>query len=164
MKVSAQEEYGLRCMVQLARRQAGGNSHPLTLGEMAREEGLTVPHVAKLIRRLRKAGLVRSVLGRMGGYSLARVADGISVAEILSALGGKLYDHDYCKKFSGDLAVCSHMGDCSIRSLWGVLETLLERVLGQTMLSELIRSEQGMTDVLGSRVPAGLPRVSRGCS
>jgi Rrf2 family protein len=151
-------------MLQLARRQSGGNSNPLTLNEMAREEGLTISHVAKLIRRLRRAGLVRSVLGRTGGYSLARSAEVISIAEVMSALGGKLYDHDYCKKFSGDLAVCSHMGDCSIRSLWGVLETLLERVLGQTMLSELIRSEQGMTDVLGSRVPAETPRASRGCS
>lgn len=163
MKVSAQEEYGLRCMLQLARRQSVGNSNPLTLNEMAREEGLTIPHVAKLIRRLRKAGLVRSVLGRTGGYSLARVADAISVAEIMSALGGKLYDHEYCQKYSGDLAVCTHMGDCSIRSLWGVLETLLERVLSQTKLSELIRSEQGMTAVLGDRMPAQAPRLSRGC-
>jgi Rrf2 family protein len=151
-------------MLQLARRQAVGNANPLTLNEMARQEGLTIPHVAKIIRRLRKAGLVRSVLGRTGGYSLARQADAINVAEIMAALGGKLYDIDYCKKYPGDLAVCSHMGDCSIRSLWGVLETLLERVLSQTWLSDLIRSEQGMAAVLGSRVPAELPRAARGCS
>src|SRR6266571_2676492 len=103
MKVSAQEEYGLRCMLQLARRQKGGLEHPLTLSEMAREEGLTVPHVAKLIRRLRKAGLVRSVLGRTGGYTLSRDACSVSVAEVLGALGGKLYDTDYCARYSGDL-------------------------------------------------------------
>src|SRR5437899_5692098 len=87
MKVSAQEEYGLRCMLQLARRQKGGEGHPLTLSEIAREEGLTVPHVAKLIRRLRNSGLVRSVLGRMGGYTLSRDASSVSVAEVLGALG-----------------------------------------------------------------------------
>jgi len=88
VKVSAQEEYGLRCLLQLAKRQKAGNGHPLKLSEMAREEGLTVPHVAKLIRRLRKAGLVRSVLGRTGGYTLSRSADAVSVAEALHALGG----------------------------------------------------------------------------
>ncbi len=154
MKVSAQEEYGLRCMLQLARRERAGKAQPLTLSEIAREEGLTVSHVAKLIRKLRKAGLVRSVLGRTGGYTLARTASAVSVAEVLAALGGKLYDTDYCAKYTGDLAVCSHMGDCSIRSLWGVLEGLLERVLSRTMVSELISSERGMTAMLDGRMPA----------
>src|SRR3989442_8975956 len=75
MKVSAQEEYGLRCILQIARHQRSGRANPLTLAEITREEGLTVPHVAKLIRTLRKAGLVKSVLGRTGGYSLSQTAD-----------------------------------------------------------------------------------------
>lgn len=154
MKVSAQEEYGLRCMLQIARHQRLGTDTPLTLGTIARDEGLTVPHVAKLIRKLRKAGLVSSVLGRTGGYVLRRPAQEISVAEILAALGGKLYDTDYCAKHSGELEICSHMGDCSIRSLWSVLENLLERVLSKTMLSELVRSEQGMAAVLDGKAPA----------
>jgi len=162
MKVSAQEEYGLRCMLQLATRQKSGDSSPLTLGEIAREEGLTVPHVAKLIRMLRKAGLVKSVLGRTGGYTLAKDAGSVSVAEVLTALGGKLYDTGYCGRFTGDLAICSHMGDCSIRSLWGVLETLIEKVLDKTMLSDLARTEEGMTAMLGTRTPAALPGVG-GC-
>ena len=158
MKVSAQEEYGLRCMLQLARRQLGGWEEPLTLAEISREEGLTVPHVAKMISKLRKAGLVRSALGRRGGYTLARAASQVSVAEILHALGGRLYDPDYCNRFSGDLETCTHMGDCSIRSLWGVLETLLEGVLSKTMLSEMVRPECDMTAVLDGRVAAGLTR------
>ena len=161
MKVSAQEEYGLRCMLQIARHQRVGEGTPLTLGEIAKDEGLTVCHVAKLIRMLRKSGLVKSVLGRAGGYTLSRAADEISVAEILAALGGKLYDTDYCAKHSGDLEICSHMGDCSIRSLWSVLENLLERVLSKTMLSELVRSEQGMAAFLGGRAPAVL--AGRAC-
>ena len=154
MKVSAQEEYGLRCILQIARHQRSGRSNPLTLAEIAREEGLTVPHVAKLIRTLRKAGLVKSVLGRTGGYSLSRTAEKVSVAEVLAALGcGRLYDTSYCDRHAGDLKVCTHMGDCSIRSLWGVLEDLLERVLRRTMLSELISSEKTMHAVLDERAP-----------
>jgi Rrf2 family protein len=155
VKVSAQEEYGLRCILQIARRERHGQASPVTLGEIAREEGLTVPHVAKLIRVLRKAGLVKSVLGRTGGYTLRRTADTISLAEVLSALGGgRLYDTSYCDRHAGDLKVCTHMGDCSIRSLWGVLEDLLERVLRRTMLSELLSSEKTMHAVLDERAPA----------
>ena len=162
MKVSAREEYGLRCALQLARRQGAGNGNPLSLGEIARDEGLSVPHVAKLIRGLRRAGLVRSVLGRTGGYVLARDAAAISVQEILDALGGKLYDTNYCQRYSGDLSVCTHMGDCSIRSLWGVLESILGRVLGRTMLSELVCSERGMNAVLDGRTPVTAGGTARG--
>lgn len=151
MKVSAQEEYGLRCALQLARRQGTGNPQPLSLAEIARDEGLSVPHVAKLFRGLRRAGLVRSVLGRTGGYVLARDASTISVQKVLDALGGKLFDTNYCQRYSGDLNVCTHMGDCSIRSLWGVLESILGRVLSRTMLSELVCSERGMSAVLDGR-------------
>ncbi len=161
MKVSAQEEYGLRCMLQLARHQMGGNHEPLTLAEISRDEGLTVPNVAKMIRGLRKAGLVRSALGRRGGYSLTRPAGVISVAEILHALGGRLYDPEYCNRYAGDLDTCTHMGNCSIRSLWGVLENLLESVLSQTKLSDLVRTECGMSAVLDDRAAASLPRAGR---
>ena len=154
MKVSAQEEYGLRCILQVALQVRRGRSNPLTLGEIAREEGLTVPHVAKLIRTLRKAGLVKSTLGRTGGYVLTRDASRISIAEVLAALGGgRLYDGGYCERHAGDLKVCTHMGDCSIRSLWGVLEELLAKVLSRTMLSELISSEKTMHAVLDERAP-----------
>ncbi len=154
MKVTSQEEYGLRCILQMALHARRGRSNPLTLGQIAREEGLTVPHVAKLIRSLRKAGLVKSTLGRTGGYVLTRDASRISVGEVLTALGGgRLYDGAYCERHAGDLKVCTHMGDCSIRSLWGVLEELLEKVLGRTMLSELISSEKTMHAVLDERAP-----------
>ncbi len=159
MKVSAQEEYGLRCMLQIARRQSGGHEEPLTLAEIGRDEGLTIPHVAKLVRSLRTAGLVRSALGRRGGYTLARGADSISVAEILHALGGRLYDPEYCDRHAGDLEICIHTGDCTIRSLWGVLETLLEDVLSKTMLSEMLRTECDITAVLDGRCADASQRI-----
>ena len=138
MKVSAPEEYGLRCMLQLARHQAGGMVEPLTLAEVARNEGLTVAYVAKIVRRLRRAGLVKSVLGRSGGYTLTREPGRITVAEVLGALGGRLYTNDYCSRFTGHRAACTHLGACTIQSLWGVVEGLLDRVLGQTTLLDLL--------------------------
>ena len=165
MKVSAQEEFGLRCMVQLARRQQESDGHPLTLAEIARDEGLTVPNVAKLVRRLRRAGLVRSALGRTGGYTLSRDARTVNIAEILGALGGKLFDAEYCTRYAGDQEICTHIGDCSIRSLWGALEAIFERVLEQTTLAELLGTEERMATVLDGRAPATIATIpiTRGC-
>jgi Rrf2 family protein len=115
-----------------------GRSEPLTLAEVARDEGLTVAYVAKIVRRLRRAGLVKSVLGRSGGYTLSRDPGQITVAEVLSALGDRLYDTGYCNRFAGDRKVCTHFGACTIQSLWGVVERLLDRVLGHTTLQDLL--------------------------
>src|SRR5271170_2814495 len=68
MKITAQEEYGLRCLLRLAKAE----SRSITLPEVAAAEGLSVPYVAKLMAVLRQAGLLESVRGRSGGYKLVR--------------------------------------------------------------------------------------------
>ena len=50
MKLSATEEYGLRCLLQLAKC---GDGRSLTIPEISRAEGLSVPNAAKLMRVLR---------------------------------------------------------------------------------------------------------------
>ena len=58
MKITAQEEYGLRCLLRLAR---AGEEHALTIPEIAESEKLSPPYVAKLLSVLRQAGLITSV-------------------------------------------------------------------------------------------------------
>ena len=72
MKLSAQEEYGLRCLLRLGMQPAQGS---LTIAELSRLEGLSAPNVAKMMRLLRRGGLVLSARGKDGGYTLARPAD-----------------------------------------------------------------------------------------
>ena len=69
MKLSAQEEYGLRCLLYMAR---SGETKSHSIPEISRAEGLSVPNVAKLMRILRLGGLVASVRGQAGGYTLSR--------------------------------------------------------------------------------------------
>ena len=65
MKITAIEEYGLRCMILLAR-----NNAPMSLPEISDAEGLSIPYAAKLLGILRKADLVSAERGRNGGYRL----------------------------------------------------------------------------------------------
>ena len=75
MHLLAQEEYGLRCLVQLARHR---DSTPLTIPEIAAAEGLSPEYTAKLMRALRQGGLVMSTRGAAGGYRLARRAEEVT--------------------------------------------------------------------------------------
>ncbi|MDX2270204.1 MAG: Rrf2 family transcriptional regulator [Bryobacter sp.] len=148
MKLSAQEEYGLRCLLQMAIR---GDEASLSIPEISRAEGLSVPNVAKLMRLLRLAGFVRSVRGQAGGYSLARPANQIQVSSVLEALGGKLFGPRFCDRHSGLELVCVHDTDCSMRSVWVALQTMFEKLLAGITLSDLLQKEQQMKILLGER-------------
>ena len=137
MKFSAQEEYGLRCLLQIARLGTDGS---LTIPEISKHEGLTPTHVAKLLMILRKEGFIASTRGQAGGYSLARKPEDIPVGEVLEALGGKLYDEEFCGKHSGQLSICTHAVDCSVRSLWQVIQESVDQVVTRLTIADLIKS------------------------
>ena len=69
MKITSQEEYGLRCLLQLARTPQG---QIVSVKEIGIKEGLSSAYVEKLLRILSKTGLVHSVRGLKGGYVLNR--------------------------------------------------------------------------------------------
>ncbi len=120
MKFTAQEEYGLRCLLQIGRQGQGGS---LTILEVAVAEGLSVPYVAKLARILRQGEFVKSTRGQSGGYTLSRPPEEIVIGEVLAVLGGRLFESEYCEQYPGNLANCTHTVDCSIRSLWRAVQS-----------------------------------------
>src|SRR5918997_26292 len=83
VKVSAQEEYGLRCLVQLAHLREGES---LTLSQIAKREGISSANAGKLLWIMNKAGLVLSTRGNKGGYQLARPATEIRLSEVIKVL------------------------------------------------------------------------------
>ena len=135
MKISAQEEYGVRCLLQIGSR---GKDASLTIPEISRAEGISSHYVAKLLRVLRRGGLVKSVRGQAGGYTLARPLNEITVSEALAVLGGRLYDPEFCESHHGADQVCAHTVACSIRSLWRSVQQAVDQVLGQTTLEALL--------------------------
>jgi Rrf2 family protein len=157
MKLSAQEEYGLRCLLQVARRGEGAS---LTIAELARLEGISTANVAKLMRLLRRSGFVTSTRGQAGGYTLARPADAVSVGEVLGALGGRFYDTTFCERHAGVESLCTHAGDCSIRPVLMQLQDTVDQVLGRLTLKSLLCSEREMALIASPRA-VSLPVLPR---
>jgi len=140
VKLSAQEEYGLRCLVQLARRSRGESA---TIPEIAETEGVSPHNVAKYLSILRRAGFVDSERGQHGGYTLARPASDICVADVVAALGGPLYDTSFCDHFTGTGDACQHTAiDCSIRDVWMRVQGAVDTVLRETTLQDLLRAAE----------------------
>jgi len=141
MKFSSQEEYGLRCLLRIAR---DGEEKGLTIPEISQAEGITPPNTAKLLRILRLGGFLESVRGQTGGYSLSKPAGEIPVGDVLNVLGGKLYDKEFCGSFSGQVNICTNSIDCSIRSLWQMIQNSVDEVLQKLTLKDLLSSESSL--------------------
>lgn len=145
MKISAQEEYGLRCLLQLARADAVGES--LTLSQISRREGISVANAGKLMWILTKAGLVQSQRGTKGGYHLARPAGDIHLNEVIRVLDGERVD-SHCKSYSGVLEACVHTGDCGIRPVILELHQIVADALSGITLSQLLGTEANVDATL----------------
>ena len=135
MKITAIEEYGLRVAVQLARVGVGES---LTIPEIAEREGLSTAYVGKLLAMLKQSALVTSARGRSGGYMLARPAGEVSAAQVLGVFGGRVWDANYCERHGGSLEACVHLGRCSVRTLWGQLESIVDQLLQSVTLADLV--------------------------
>ena len=153
MKLSAQEEYGLRCLLQLARHGSGAS---LTVPEISQAEGLSSPNVAKLLRVLRQEGFADSVRGQYGGYILARSPDRILVSAVVDALGGRLYDPEFCANHGGSEDQCAHSpAACSVRTLWNQVQVAVDQVLNRITLQDLLgqgRRQAADSSGVGSRL------------
>jgi Rrf2 family protein len=166
MKFTAQEEYGLRCILQIARKlrlentpapaaaAASAADPSLTVAEIARFEGLTTQYAGKLVSILVKAKLLESARGRGGGVRLTRPPYDITVAEVLSALGGALYENETCERYTGGQKFCVHNNDCALRSLWSGLQAMIDRVLSRTTLADLCANETTMAQWIKSHEDA----------
>lgn len=146
MKITAQEEYGLRLLIRI-----GGCKTPdgMSIPQLSEAEGLTPHYVAKLARVLRMAGFINSTPGGKGGYVLARPAQDININQVLKALGGALFDTSFCGSHSGAMTLCTNSVDCSARSLWQIIQVTMDHLLDRISLQDLVQPESNVARVLG---------------
>ncbi len=162
MKVTALEEYGLRCLVLLAKR---GQDQPMSLSEIGDSEQVSVPYAAKLLALLKQGGLVRALRGRSGGYVLAKSAEDITLAQVFRALGEPLFSGGHCERFtaSGQRHDCVHFEDCTVRDVWSSFQVLMNEVLDHVTLADVaVRSGRGGLGLLELAAERGARRVAAG--
>ncbi len=139
MKFSTQEEYGLRCLLRIGKSKSPNG---LTIPEISDLEGLSTANVGKLLRTLRIGGFIEATRGQTGGYKLAKPAEEIIIGEVLAALGGRLFEEDFCSQHSGIENICTNTIDCSVRSLWKTIQLLVDSVVLKISLKDLLGKEE----------------------
>jgi len=147
MMFSTRAEYGVRVMVELARRGADGIEQPVSLSEIADEGALPLAYLEHLAARLRKAGLLQSRRGARGGYLLTRPASEISMAEVVEALEGSIAPIECISEAPDGHLVCAREESqsvgapgyvCPTKLLWTRVRGSIVRTLEETKLSDLV--------------------------
>jgi Rrf2 family iron-sulfur cluster assembly transcriptional regulator len=134
MRLSTRGRYGLRAMIDIALYGAEG---PVNLKEISVRQEISMDYLEQLLRRLRAAGLVRSVRGPHGGFALAKPSEKVHVWEIIAAL-----EPDIAPVFCVDEKLlarvpkkhCKRMGRCATHLLWlGLAEQIRSYLLSRSL-------------------------------
>lgn len=143
MMFSTKAEYGIRLMVELARRQGDrAPAEPVSLSEIASHDGLPLAYLEHLVARLRRAELVLSRRGARGGYLLARPADEITMAEVVAALEGSIAPTECISQAPNGELRCTRETEqpgepCPTKLLWTRVQSSIVDTLRETRLSDL---------------------------
>lgn len=129
-RISKLTDYATVVLTVLARR-AGEVMSATDLAQAAR---LELPTVSKLLKALAQAGLVESFRGANGGYRLARAAEAITVADIISAMEGPI---GVTECSTGD-GVCGHESHCGVRANWRRVSDAVSAALSSISLAEML--------------------------
>ena len=121
----------------------------LSVTELAEFESMPEATVAKVLARLRQAGLVRAARGRQGGYELAVTPASVSVLQVLRAMEPGPRRGSCCQLDAVEIEPCVHRPGCGLRPLWRRLESKIHEVMGQVTLAEIAHSGGGPVRVAG---------------
>jgi Rrf2 family protein len=140
MRVSAKADYAVRAAAELA--AAAGDQRPLKREQIAVAQEIPSKFLETILLELKHAGIVKSTRGAEGGYSLARPASEISIADVVRAVDGPMATVRGERVESVEYAGAAK----SLRDVWVAVRASLREVLETT----------SMEDLVGDRLP---PRV-----
>ena len=141
MRLSTLGRYALRAMVDLAKQD---NQSPTLRREIADRQEISSNYLAQLFLKLRRAGLIRSILGPGGGYVLAKSPSEISAGDVLRAVEEPLAPVYCVDEKKG--APCHRADGCPTRVLWKKLGEQIVRTLDSTTLADLCEHSPGLVD------------------
>ncbi len=132
MTISTRGRYGTRIMALLATDYP---RDPLTKFQIAEIESISPAYAQQLLMALRMAGLVNSHRGRVGGFTIARPPESMTVADVLAAVEGDILPAP-CR----NNAHCTRAATCPTRPVWERAAALLEDLFAGVTLADLAQN------------------------
>jgi Rrf2 family transcriptional regulator, iron-sulfur cluster assembly transcription factor len=138
VELNTRGRYAVMAMADLARACADTPSAPLS--GIAERQMISLAYLEQLFGKLRRAGLVESVRGRAGGYSLARAASAVTVADIMAAVA-ETTDMTRCGIEAGEPCLAGKR--CQTHDLWDALGDHIDQFLTSITLQQVVDGSIG---------------------
>jgi Rrf2 family iron-sulfur cluster assembly transcriptional regulator len=145
MQLSTRGRYAVMAMLDLAHLQSAPSAGPVALAQIAERQALSLSYLEQLFAKLRRAGLVRSVRGPGGGYSLSRPPADIWLNDIIAAVSEET-DMTRCgggRTSDGEPLTQGCVGGkkCNAHHLWVALGRHMEAFVVQVNLAMVLNGE-----------------------
>lgn len=101
MKVSARCDYACKALLELALHWP--NKGPVRIHHISERQGIPVKYLVQILIQLKRMGLIESVRGRQGGYTLAASPEKISLGEVMRQIGGPVLQISAAASKNGSL-------------------------------------------------------------
>ncbi|HEX3015357.1 MAG TPA: Rrf2 family transcriptional regulator [Desulfobacteria bacterium] len=137
MRLSTKGRYGVKAMFDLAQHYGEG---PVSLKNVADRQGISEHYLEQLISGLRKAGLVKSVRGAQGGYTLAKEPAAITVGDVIRVLEGPIAPVDCVAE--EDPEICQKADCCVTRGIWEKVRDSIAGVLDSISLEDMVKDAE----------------------
>jgi len=137
MKLSTRGRYGLRAMVDMAQSEDKG---PIAIRTIAERQDISERYLEQLMVPLKRAGLVKSVRGSQGGYTLGKNPQYITAGDIVRVLEGPIAPVE-CVSENNPTA-CSRADYCVTRVVWTKVRDSIAEVLDSYTLADLAQESQ----------------------
>jgi len=145
MKISTKGRYGVAALYELALHYGEG---PISLKSIAQRQDISEHYLEQLMATLRKAGLVKSIRGSQGGYSLTKEPSRITVGDIVKIMEGPISLVDCLLPDTEGNEYCSRTGICVTRGVWAKVRDSINLVLDSITLADLCREEKAQGGVV----------------
>ena len=133
MRLSTRGRYAVMAMVDIAKH---GRGTPITLGEIAERQAISLSYLEQLFAKLRIAGLVKSGRGPGGGYLLAHGADQTRIADVILAVDEPIRA---TRCTPGAPTGCSgNQSRCLTHDLWEELGNQIHLYLSAVTLADVV--------------------------
>jgi Rrf2 family protein len=140
MRLTTKSRYGTRLIIDLA---IYGKKKPVPLSEVARRQKISVKYLEQLVRKLKKAGMIKSQRGPFGGHILAKSPSDITVGDIVRTLEENTAITDCAETDTQLCGICNQAGDCLSRWVWVEASKAMFECLDSITVDRLLQHPSG---------------------